>query len=374
MSIPSPASHIHTSPQVSANLTDIEKALTSLWDSLNEEARNGQSLSRACMSNLVIYCDSPQEANTVLEDIPKIIEAHPARVLLLIGEADGNEALKAYISVHYCAVSEGWQLCAEQVTVYCDKSAAKRLPSIPRSLCIGNLPTALWWASSLPPPMAGEIFYSLAGSADQVIFDSIGWREPVKGVLAVAHWIGGSQDKVIYSLAWRRLKAWRKLLREALDPLTPAGAIDTVARLEIEHGPHAFPVAWLLVGWLAARLHWEPATGKLLSQSAMTWRFERRDGSLIDVQVKRRDAGRPWIYQLQWHWSAGDGGMLCFSQLSEYTLGVKSHTVPVADTVIAMPKVGRAELVAKQLAHRFHDELFEDALVLSTHMANILLD
>lgn len=363
---------VHSSPPIPANLGEMEKEMADLWATLTREAMEGRSLTRACMSNLVIYCDSQSEAETIVEELPKIIETHPARVLLLIGEAEDKDDLTAYISVHYRPVSDGWQLCAEQVTVYCHENAAKRLPSIPRALCIGNLPITLWWVSSKPPPLAGEIFYNLAASVDQVIFDSIGWRNPAKGVQAVAHWIAGNRKQVIYNLAWRRLKAWRKLVSEALAPALVPGALYTVERLEVEHGPHALPVAWLLLGWLATGLNWQPVGGRVISQASVTWRFENA-GRRIDVLVKRRSEGNPWIYQLLWHWAGNDTNTVIFSQLSERTLGVKSKTAQVADTVIAMPEIGQAELVAQQLAHRFHDELFEHALELSNQMAGVLL-
>ncbi len=374
MSAAKPVYHdIHCSSPVQVSLSDIEKELTGLWHSLNRDAAGSQTLTRACMSNLVVYCDLRSEADAVLQDLPKILEVHPARVLLLIGETERtNDDLKAYLSIYYSPVSDGWQLCAEQVTVYCRQNAARRLPSIPRALCVGDLPTTLWWVSSQPPPLAGEIFYSLADNADQIIFDSIGWKNPVKGVLAVTQWIAGNDSHVIYNLAWRRLKAWRKLISEALDPVVAPDALATVSRLEIEHGPHALPVAWLLVGWLAARLKWQPVEGRLLSQSAMTWHFECGKDP-IDVLVKRRDEGDAWIDQLLWSWSGNAGGTVMFYQLGERKLGVSGKGAPVAETVVAIPESDRARLVAAQMAHRFHDELFEDVLEVSNRMAAILL-
>ncbi|BBL71538.1 glucose-6-phosphate dehydrogenase assembly protein OpcA [Methylogaea oryzae] len=374
MSAPKSLAHtVYSSPPVAANLADIEKTLAGLWDSVSPSAGavGGQTLTRACMSNLVVYCDSQADANTVLEYLPRIVEVHPARILFLVGETSEAEDLTAFVSVHYRSVSEGWQLCAEQVTVYCHKSAAKRLPSIPRALCIGNLPIALWWVSNQPPPLAGEIFHNLAAGADQVIFDSIGWRDPAQGIQAVARWIAGNEEQVIYNLAWRRLKAWRKLMSESLAPEVTPGALHNVKRLEIEHGPHALPVAWMLVGWLAVRLKWRPVSAKVISQSAITWRFEREDGR-VDVLIRRRDEGEARVYQLLWHWAGNGDCTVTFSRLGERTLGVKSVAAHVAETVIAMPDVGHAELVAQQLAHRFHDELFEDVLALSDQMVGVL--
>ena len=126
------------------------------------------------------------------------------------------------------------------------------------------------------------------------------------------------------------------------------------------------------MGWLASRLNWIPVSGSLLSEKAMTWRFEC-EGRPIDVLVKRRGQGAPWIYLLQWGWTEGEGGSVIFSQFSERKLGVKSRTAPVAENVIATTATGRACLVAAQMAYRFHDELFEEVQTVCNRMAAVLL-
>ena len=53
---------------------------------------------RARMSNLVIFCDRPEQADRIAADIPDIVAMHPARVLLLIGEP-GTESGGLTVSV-----------------------------------------------------------------------------------------------------------------------------------------------------------------------------------------------------------------------------------------------------------------------------------
>ena len=46
---------------------------------------------RAHMSNLVIFCSSDDQAKLINQAIPQIIASHPARVLLLIGDASQRD-------------------------------------------------------------------------------------------------------------------------------------------------------------------------------------------------------------------------------------------------------------------------------------------
>src|SRR5205085_11087289 len=119
------------------------------------------------------------------------IEAiHPARILLLIGEADGGKPeLKAYVQAQCRRGPGGRKACSEQITLHARGSAVDRLGFTVRRLLIGDLPTNLWWAAAEPPPFGGPLLYDLAERTQQIIYDSLGWREPARGVAATASWI-----------------------------------------------------------------------------------------------------------------------------------------------------------------------------------------
>ena len=75
------------------------------------------------------------------------------------------------------------------MTLHAAGAAVERLPFAVRALLIGDLPTNLWWASPQPPPLAGPLLYDLAEHAQQIIYDSLGWPDPVRGVAATASWL-----------------------------------------------------------------------------------------------------------------------------------------------------------------------------------------
>src|SRR5262249_60361866 len=107
------------------------------------------------------------------------------------------------------------------------------------------------------PALGGGLFGELAPMADQVIFDSLGWLEPVRGMAAMGRL--RNHRPLLMDVCWRRLRAWRRILSQGLDPAFAPGTLAAVGELALEHGPHALTQAWLLVGWLACRLGRRPA-------------------------------------------------------------------------------------------------------------------
>src|SRR5947199_101577 len=76
-----------------------------------------------------------------------------------------------------------------------------------------------WWATPTPPPLAGPVLDNLAEHAEQVVFDSLGWDEPNRGVANSSTWLGKFERdpsqgpwRVASDVNWRRLKYWRRLL------------------------------------------------------------------------------------------------------------------------------------------------------------------
>lgn len=358
-----------------APINEVETELNQMWEGFRAgvgnfgNVGNDEAVTRACMSNLLVYCDNSGEAESVRVDLPRILFEHPARVLLLRREDPGTEeGIAARISVHFSNLSQRLQVCGEEVDVACATNAEERLPSAARSLLIGDLPTTLWWASSNPPANAGPLFRALASIADQVIFDSIGWRDPPKDISALARWSSADQDDlVIYNLAWRRLKPWRRLLSEALAPAIAPGALEHAAHIHLEHGPHAMTAAWLLIGWLADHLSWRPEEGKLLSKSEASWRFATRKGHVV-VHVQRRPEGEPVIYLIDWQWTGDPPGNAIFKLQENRKLEARMAGDTDCTQALSLPLQDRATLVAEQLAHRSRDRNFERALALASAM------
>ena len=366
-------SKVITQAPTRVGIGQIESGLDLLWAQFNQAISVGQTVMRACMSNLIIYCDTPQEADIISQEITAIVNVHPARILLLVGNGQPSEgAIEARIAIYYTAVNDGWQVCAERIDVISTADMTERLPSVARSQLIGDLPTTLWWASRQPPPSAGEVFFELASLANQIIYDNIGWLNPAQGVATMTRWVAAQQNtQIVHNLAWRRFAGWRKLISQVLDPQAEPGALDALHTLEIDHGPHALPMTWLLVGWLASQLKWQPVDGKRLSDSELVWRFRNKHQD-IKVVARRLPKGQPLIYHLLCDWSTQEqSGIICFERLDGERIGIVEglSTVPARAFAAHMPE--RSSLIAAQLAQRNRDKTFENAIKSSNLMATV---
>jgi glucose-6-phosphate dehydrogenase assembly protein OpcA len=337
---------------------------------------------RVRMSNLVIYCDGPEQAARVEAQVPEVVVVHPARVLLLIPEpgADGPN-LTAEVLVRPLGNGHMQHACAEQVTLRAPEGAAYRLPFAVRSLVVGDLPTNLWWAAPSPPPFAGPLLYELAEHAQQIVYDSIGWPDPARGVAGTAAWLEQAerQDvtgrwRVASDLNWRRLKYWRRLLVQALEPGAARGAAESACEVTVEHGPHAVVQAWLLAGWLTQRLRWQVQAGKSSDGTELSWRC-RAGGSDVRVRVRRLAQGPAEVMRVRISCVLeGKPGALNLMIEDGRRLAVVLEGVEGAPRTMTLPPVSAAELVGRQLSDRDRDPVFHESMAVAGAMAQSVLN
>jgi glucose-6-phosphate dehydrogenase assembly protein OpcA len=352
------------------NVADIELALNRLWGALHPEDETGQGVTRACMSNLIIACQTEQQAHNVRERIPELVERHPARVFLLTACAPQGHSIEAEVSAHCRRTDGSRQLCSEHVDIHFDPAVAGRLGSVLRPLLIGDLPTALWWASNQPPPLSEGLFNTLAELADQVIYDSVGWPNPAEGVRAMTRWVIGER-RPVFNLAWRYLKPWRRILAQVLDPRVAPGALQNIDSIRIEHGPHALPMAWLLIGWLAARLQWKPQKGEVQSGTEVGWAFRTLRGNMR-VHIHRSPDGLAQVHKLNLTWQGAAPGRAGFLYGDDHRLSLLPEESTLPATSIPAREVPMEMMIAAQLAHRSKDPLFEESIAVAQIMAGVL--
>lgn len=359
-------------------LADVEDQLRRLRTHFTE---TGQAIAqRAHMSNLVIFCDRAELADKVAQEIPLIQGMHPARVLLAIG-APGPEKADVAASVNVvCQGGKGRpRICTEQVTLRTQGEGITDLPYAIRGLVIGDLPINVWWVSAEPPPLAGHFLYDLADNAQQIIYDSIGWLEPARGVTATAAWLGKFEEKggcwrAASDLNWRRLKYWRRLLAQALDPNITPGSIDSITEVLVEHGPHAVIQAWELVSWLASRLHWQVQEGRVQPNVEITWQVQAPHGS-VKVRIRRLAEGASAIQRLRIACNlAGKPGALDIKQCDPRRLMVVPEGIDAAPRTMTVQPQPLADLVARQLSDRERDPVFRRSMEVAQVFARSVLN
>jgi glucose-6-phosphate dehydrogenase assembly protein OpcA len=230
----------------------IEDDLKALWQDVARE----RPVARASMANLIVFCECRPgdqidfEAEIGAIPIADVVRHHPSRVIVLHHSSSGGAGapIAAAVSVVTFGTA-GACYGFEQIAVRA-ACAETSLPSIVRSLMRGDVPTSIWWTDDLSrTPPAGPI----VSMGRQLVYDSRGWRDVRRGVLALSPFIGRQGPPDIVDLNWRRLTALRQVIVHAGRTIRTdekAGAVD----VRVAHRPGEAAVAWLLAGWLASRL------------------------------------------------------------------------------------------------------------------------
>ena len=360
-------------------LAQVEKELNRQLASLKEPGV--APLQWARMSNLVVYCDSEEQAQSISQVMPEVVTAHPARVLLLVGETTKPAApVRATVTVWCHRGEHGAHTCSEQVTLWAGGDMVFQLPFAVRELLIGDLPINVWWAAHVPPPQGGPLLFDLTEHAQQVIYDSIGWPDPARGVAATAAWLprfehepGQGVWSVAADLNWRRLKTWRRLLGQALDPVSAPGALDSITEVLVEHGPHAVVQGWELVSWLASRLRWQVDRGKIQPGVEFAWQLHGAHGS-VRVRIDRLSEGPADVRRVRIACSLS-GKPAAFNVIvdDERRLMVVLEGQDVAPRTVTIQPQPLAELVARQLSDRERDPVFRESMAVAQIFAQSVL-
>ena len=363
-----------SSPPIS---TPTEVPIREVEAELNRQFKSAQvdlkePVQRVRMSNLIIYCDCVDHLCQAESAIPEIVANHPARVILLLADpTDPRKEIKASVLVRQ--VDGQRRLVSEQVTLRAGGNSIAKLPFAVRSLLIGDLPTNLWWASATPPPTAGSILDSLAEHAEQFVFDSLGWLDPNRGVAGISTWLGkferdASQGpwRVASDVNWRRLKVWRRLLSQALDPSAAPGFLSGISEVLIEHGPHSVTQAWEVASWLAARLNWTYQASKVRPNVEIAFQFEAPHGN-VSLRIDRLADGPSEIRRLRV--SAGSLGALEFSSEGGDRLSVAPKGANVAARTVTVQPQPIADLIARQLSDREPDAVFRESMKVAQQLA-----
>ncbi|EHN11584.1 opcA protein [Patulibacter medicamentivorans] len=138
----------------------------------------------------------------------------------------------------------------ELVTVDVGLRHLSRLESIVDPMVLTDVPTLLW----APHDHRGAI-ESLVPLAQTVLLDSSDAALATTGLdealaLQAAHAVG------VVDLSWMRTLPWRQRLAAAFSPPSRRDELARIGDVEVRHQPGSAAAAWLVLGWLAARLRW----------------------------------------------------------------------------------------------------------------------
>jgi glucose-6-phosphate dehydrogenase assembly protein OpcA len=367
-------------PSRPVQLWQVERELIRQMKALQGE--DERPVQRARMANLVVYCSSQERAARLNTEIPDVVAVHPARVLLLIADTESSSTeLTASVLVRPLHTGSRNFDFSEQVTLECGSGAAHHLPFAVRALLIGDLPTNLWWTAPVPPPLAGPLLSELAEHAQQIVYDSMGWPDPARGVAATASWLeqaerrdGWDRWRVASDINWRRLKYWRRMLTQALEGAEDRGVFESACEIRVEHGPHAVVQAWELMSWLTGQLGWAVQTGKVEAGVEMVWRFHGPSGETL-VRIHRVEDGPEEIQRIRisCQLDRREAALNLFVQDGQ-RLAMQLEGIDEAPRTMTVPPHSPAELVGRQLSDRERDPVFRESMAVAQVMARSLLE
>ena len=224
-------------------------------------AAAGESASRACTLNLVVYVERAAEIVRVADAIRALEGSHPMRVLLVTLDPDAPvDHVQAWVDVE---CSDCGQVCSEQIVLRGNPDASPRVVSTVLALLVADLPVALWWRSD--SPYLSRLFKGLAPLADKIVVDSVRFGDG-PAALDTLHrlsWSGRLRGgrAPIADMNWYRIATWRSTLSACFDDPAVLSFLPAFDKSEIEFsvGPQSREAApsarsLLLAGWIVSRM------------------------------------------------------------------------------------------------------------------------
>ena len=162
------------------------------------------------------------------------------------------------------------------------------------------------------------------------------------------------------------------MLALGLDPEINPGALSGLKTINIVHGPDALPLAWLITGWLASRLNWTVQAAQLKPNQWIEWRFNSDHGEIAVHVEYARQGHRRTIEKMDLQWFADKqaGRALFLTEGHHIITEEESSSIPPVTRPVYEIKI--EQLVAGQMAHRYSDKLFTDAIKMAADMSAAL--
>ena len=294
----------------------LERELNAMWSEMSAPEGEDRSAGvvRACVLNLVVYAEGPEERAEVDDLLAEIVERHPCRAIVLAAErGDAEPSLEAFVSTRCQLSSRGSKrICGEQITIEAAGTAVDTASSAVAPLLVPDVPVFLCWKDI--PHYEDRLFTRLAGMADRVVIDSASFDRPHEDLRRLAALLEGGRMR-LSDLNWGRLTSWRALVAGFWDVADYRDSLAHIESIVIEYDPpdraheEIAPKALLALGWMASCLGWE------VSEQGATFgdgraRFILRDGGReIEAVLAATDdvAGRDgWLTSVEIKTAAGD--------------------------------------------------------------------
>jgi glucose-6-phosphate dehydrogenase assembly protein OpcA len=228
---------------------DVESALRDL---LKERHARSEAYVPARVLNLVVICDREWRGE-IQNRLDQVGRYHASRTILCCVE-QGRETIDAWATMEgeRALDPKAISVLHEQVVLDIGPRHLKHLDTIVDPLVVTDLQTLLW-----SPHGHDEAVDALLGIAQVVLIDSVNEPDPVAAVKRAHELI---QHAYVVDLAWLRSTPWRERVASTFDPAQWREELGRITSVTVKHREDSSTAALLFLGWLSARLGWQPAS------------------------------------------------------------------------------------------------------------------
>ncbi len=337
---------------------DVEATLRHLW-----QAEGLAGAARASTLNLLVVLPARDALEDAINAVNAVAAHHPSRVIFLTPDpTTPDPGLAAEVNV-LCPAPEIATFCCEYIILHAREDVWAHAHSTMLAFLLPELPVGLWWERPLVKD--DHLFRRLQSLADMLVVDSAATKEPEDLALTLVD-LNETFPWGCLDLVWTRLLPWRELLAQMFDPLDRRAYLHAIERVSIRATPDpaGTAAALYLVGWLASRLGWEPASRWRRGASSRELHF-RRGEEKVRVTISR--APEPGITPLARVRIQAGGVAPATFVVTQHEEGAHAEiTVDIGRThvrqVVTARWLSRGDALSEALHLKERDRIFGDVL------------
>jgi glucose-6-phosphate dehydrogenase assembly protein OpcA len=230
---------------------EIEEALRQL---LKEEHAQEEAYVPARVLNLVVVVDREWRGE-IMNRLDRVGRYHPSRTILCAVQ-EGRTTIDAMVAMTHEGDPQHkpgeLALTRERVVLDLGPHHLEQLHTIVDPLVVTDIATVTWSPHGHP-----EAVDALLELSQVVLIDSVNEPDPGAAVARARELAG---DAYVVDLAWLRSTPWRERVASTFDPLQWRPELGRISSVTVRHQPQSVVAGVLFMGWLAARLAWEPGS------------------------------------------------------------------------------------------------------------------
>jgi glucose-6-phosphate dehydrogenase assembly protein OpcA len=210
----------------------------------------------ACMAarvlNLVAIVDREWRGE-IYNRLEQVGRYHPSRTIFCTVES-GRSTIDVWASMQTEGDGRPGELALtrERVVLDIGPGHLKALDTIVKPLVVSDIATVVW-----SPHGHTDAVEALLDLSQVVLLDSIMEPDPGTGIKRAEQL---AKKVYVVDLAWLRSTPWRERIAATFDPPLWRGELGRISSVTVRHRPDSAIVGLLFLGWLAARLSWQPGS------------------------------------------------------------------------------------------------------------------